>query len=80
MAKRIPQIKPFPWAGSNNPDYARYMREEWGVPVHEDRRHFEMLSLDIFQAGLSWAIVLRKRQSFRRAFANWQIKIGRAHV
>jgi len=45
----------------------RYHDTEWGVPVHEDRRLFEFLTLDAFQAGLSWAIILRKRDGFRRA-------------
>ena len=47
-----------------------YHDSEWGVPVHEDRRHFEFLVLDGFQAGLSWAIILRKREAFRAAFAH----------
>lgn len=46
----------------------RYHDEEWGVPVHDDRKHFEFLVLDAFQAGLSWAIILKKREGFRRAF------------
>lgn len=45
-----------------------YHDREWGVPVHDDRKHFEFLVLDAFQAGLSWAIVLNKRDSFRAAF------------
>lgn len=48
-----------------------YHDTEWGVPVHDDRRHFEFLVLDAFQAGLSWAIVLKKREGFRRAFAGF---------
>ena len=48
-----------------------YHDEEWGVPVHDDRKHFEFMVLDAFQAGLSWAIVLRKREAFRRAFADF---------
>jgi DNA-3-methyladenine glycosylase I len=46
----------------------RYHDTEWGVPVRSDRKHFEYLLLDAFQAGLSWAIILRKREAFRRAF------------
>jgi DNA-3-methyladenine glycosylase I len=46
----------------------RYHDEEWGVPVHDDRKWFEYLVLDAFQAGLSWRIVLRKREGFREAF------------
>jgi DNA-3-methyladenine glycosylase I len=45
-----------------------YHDEEWGVPVHDDRKLFEFLVLDAFQAGLSWAIILRKREGFRKAF------------
>jgi DNA-3-methyladenine glycosylase I len=45
-----------------------YHDTEWGTPVHDDRKHFEFLILDAFQAGLSWAIVLNKRENFRRAF------------
>ncbi len=48
-----------------------YHDTEWGVPVHSDRKLFEFMVLDSFQAGLSWAIVLRKRAAFRRAFAGF---------
>lgn len=48
-----------------------YHDTEWGVPLHDDRKHFEFLLLDAFQAGLSWAIVLGKRDAFRRAFADF---------
>ena len=46
----------------------RYHDTEWGVPLHDDRKLFEFLVLDAFQAGLSWAIVLKKREGFRKAF------------
>lgn len=46
----------------------RYHDEEWGVPVHDDRKHFEMLILEGAQAGLSWETVLRKREAYRKAF------------
>jgi DNA-3-methyladenine glycosylase I len=49
----------------------RYHDEEWGVPLHDDRRHFEFLVLDAFQAGLSWSTILNKREAFRRAFAEF---------
>jgi DNA-3-methyladenine glycosylase I len=55
------------WCGSD-PLYIRYHDEEWGVPVHEDRKLFEMLILEGMQAGLSWLTVLRKREEFRKAF------------
>ena len=49
----------------------RYHDTEWGVPLHDDRKLFEFLVLDAFQAGLSWAIILRKREGFRKAFSNF---------
>src|SRR5713101_4272934 len=49
----------------------RYHDEEWGVPVHDDRKHFEFLLLDGFQAGLSWDTILKKRRNFRDAFDNF---------
>jgi DNA-3-methyladenine glycosylase I len=55
------------WAGLD-PLYCRYHDEEWGVPVHDDRRLFEMLILEGAQAGLSWITILRKRDAYRRAF------------
>lgn len=48
-----------------------YHDEEWGVPVHDDRRHFEFLVLDGAQAGLSWSTILKKREGYRRAFAEF---------
>jgi len=59
-----------PWAGTD-PLYISYHDEEWGVPVHDDRRHFEFLVLEGAQAGLSWLTILRKRQGYRRAFADF---------
>lgn len=59
------------WWAEGNPLMMRYHDTEWGVPVHDDRRHFEFLALDAFQAGLSWAIVLAKRNAFRRAFGDF---------
>ena len=55
------------WAGGD-PLYTVYHDEEWGVPQHDDRRLFEMLLLEGFQAGLSWITILRKRENFRKAF------------
>lgn len=63
----------YPWIGADEKDYIAYMREEWGVPVHDDRRLFEMLILETFQAGLSWATILKRRDAFRDAFANWDV-------
>jgi DNA-3-methyladenine glycosylase I len=60
------------WPG-NDPMMIRYHDSEWGVPVHDDGKHFEFMVLDAFQAGLSWAIVLRKRDGFRKAFDQFDI-------
>jgi DNA-3-methyladenine glycosylase I len=57
--------------GDSNPLYAAYHDEEWGVPVHDDRVLFEFLILEGAQAGLSWETVLRKRESYREAFADF---------
>jgi DNA-3-methyladenine glycosylase I len=56
------------WADSGDPLYSAYHDEEWGVPLHDDRKLFEMLILEGFQAGLSWITILRKRENFRKAF------------
>ena len=61
------------WAGTD-PLYIRYHDEEWGVPLHDDRRLFEMLILEGAQAGLSWITILRKRQAYRKAFDNFDPK------
>lgn len=52
----------------------RYHDEEWGVPLHDDRKLFEFMILDAFQAGLSWRTILHKREHFRKAFANFDVK------
>jgi len=59
------------WVGTNNPLMMEYHDREWGVPVHEDRKHFEFLVLEAAQAGLSWSIVLGKREGYRRAFSGF---------
>jgi DNA-3-methyladenine glycosylase I len=59
------------WVGSDNPLMLEYHDREWGVPVHDDRRHFEFLVLEAAQAGLSWSIVLKKREDYRRAFSQF---------
>jgi DNA-3-methyladenine glycosylase I len=55
------------WCGTD-PLYVQYHDEEWGEPLHDDQRLFEMLILEGFQAGLSWITILRKRENFRKAF------------
>ncbi len=57
------------WANPKNALYLRYHDEEWGVPLHDDRMHFEMLILEGAQAGLSWETILNKREGYRKAFA-----------
>jgi DNA-3-methyladenine glycosylase I len=63
-------VKRCSWAGTD-PLYCAYHDDEWGVPVHDDKKLFEMLVLEGFQAGLSWITILRRRENFRRAFSQW---------
>ena len=60
------------WAPVDQPLYLAYHDEEWGVPVHDDTRLFEMLTLEGAQAGLSWSTILNKREGYRRAFAGFE--------
>jgi len=70
-ARRTPAAKPrCAWCGTD-PLYVRYHDQEWGVPVHDERRHFEFLILEGAQAGLSWITILRKRENYREAFAGF---------
>ncbi len=62
------------WCNLANPLYVRYHDEEWGVPVHDDKKLFEMLLLESFQAGLSWECVLNKREAFREAFDDFTVE------
>lgn len=57
-----------PWVDLTKQDYVDYHDKEWGVPLHNDRRLFEFLTLESAQAGLSWYTVLRKRVAYRSAF------------
>jgi len=59
------------WVNANDPLMVDYHDREWGLPVHEDRKHFEFLVLEAAQAGLSWSIVLKKREGYRRAFSDF---------
>jgi DNA-3-methyladenine glycosylase I len=63
-----------PWCGDDEL-YVKYHDEEWGVPVHDDRKHFEFLVLESAQAGLSWITILRKRENYRRAYAGFDPRI-----
>ena len=58
-----------PWAEGVSELYREYHDKEWGVPAHDDRKHFEFLILEGAQAGLSWSTILNKREGYRRAFA-----------
>jgi DNA-3-methyladenine glycosylase I len=60
------------WWGASTPDYAAYHDQEWGVPSHDDRHLFELLTLEGAQAGLSWSTILNKRGGYRRAFAGFE--------
>lgn len=67
-----------PWSEGVSQDYLAYHDEEWGVPVHDDRRQFEFLILEGAQAGLSWATILHRRAGYRRAFADFDpVKVAR---
>lgn len=68
------EIKRCSWVPENNPQYQKYHDEEWGMPVHDDRKHFEMLILEGAQAGLSWETVLKKREGYKSAFNNFDAK------
>lgn len=62
------------WANPNNEKYIEYHDHEWGIPVHDDQKLFEMLILEGFQAGLSWECVLNKREAFRQAFDQFEVE------
>src|SRR5215470_14796935 len=66
-----PQLTRCGWVGASNQLMVEYHDREWGVPVHDDRKHFEFLVLEAAQAGLSWSIVLNKREGYRRAFSRF---------
>jgi DNA-3-methyladenine glycosylase I len=66
----VTSLKRCAWPGSD-PLMIEYHDREWGVPVRDDRKHFEFLVLEAAQAGLSWAIVLKKREGYRRAFGDF---------
>lgn len=62
------------WVDENSPIYIQYHDEEWGIPKYDDKELFELLILESFQAGLSWITVLKKREDFRIAFDNFDVK------
>ena len=72
MSRKDPKRCPWPVAGDAL--YLKYHDEEWGVPVRDDRKIFEFLVLEAFQAGLSWRTILYKRENFRKAFAGFDYR------
>ena len=66
-----PTLKRCDWCLNSFDDYIRYHDEEWGVPVHDDRIHFEFLVLEGAQAGLSWSTILKRREGYRNAFSGF---------
>ncbi len=66
------------WVGTGKPFYEEYHDREWGIPVHDDTKHFEMLILEGAQAGLSWETILKKREGYRKAFKNFDpVRVAR---
>ena len=63
-----------PW-GDSDPLYVAYHDQEWGVPIHDDQKLFEMLTLEGAQAGLSWITILKKRENYRRAFSGFNPRL-----
>ncbi len=68
------ELKRCPWPGHDDPLMLAYHDKEWGVPIRVDRRIFEFLVLEAFQAGLSWRTILHKRENFRKAFKGFDFK------
>ena len=71
MSSATTAVKRCAWVSEADLLMLEYHYHEWGVPVHDDRKHFEFLVLEAAQAGLSWAIVLKKREGYRRAFGGF---------
>lgn len=74
MEKAQDNLSRCPWC-LGFPEYVQYHDTEWGVPVWDDRIHFEFLILESAQAGLSWATILKKREGYRRAFADFDYQV-----
>ena len=62
------------WVDLTKPDYVEYHDKEWGVPVKDDKRQFEFLTLESAQAGLSWYTILKRRENYRKAFADFDVE------
>lgn len=74
MTKQSSQLQRCRWVPKGNLLYENYHDNEWGVPVHDDRKHFEFLILEGAQAGLSWETILKRRKEYAKAFANFDWK------
>lgn len=68
-------LKRCTWCVGHRDDYIIYHDEEWGVPVHDDQKHFEFLILEGAQAGLSWSTILKRRSGYQKAFANFKPEV-----
>ncbi len=64
-----------PWLDTSKPDYIKYHDDEWGVPVHDDKKMFEFIILESAQAGLSWYTILKRRDGYKNAFANFDVNV-----
>lgn len=62
------------WVDLSSHDYVKYHDEEWGVPVYDDKKLYEMFLLETFQAGLSWITILKKRENFQKAFDEFDVE------
>lgn len=71
--KKTKKLKRCTWAGTD-PLYRQYHDEEWGKPVYDDKKLFEFLVLESAQAGLSWITILRRREGYRKAFADFEVE------
>jgi DNA-3-methyladenine glycosylase I len=68
-------LKRCTWCENLYEEYIKYHDEEWGVPVHDDKKHFEFLILEGAQAGLSWSTILKRREGYRKAFAGYDPEV-----
>ncbi|MHB8481478.1 MAG: DNA-3-methyladenine glycosylase I [Nitrospiria bacterium] len=71
---QVPEVKRCSWPSEDDPLMISYHDEEWGVPLYDDHKIFEFLTLEAFQAGLSWKTILHKRENFRTAFAGFDYR------
>ncbi|MDO6428863.1 DNA-3-methyladenine glycosylase I [Thalassotalea sp. 1_MG-2023] len=74
MSETQPQCR-CPWLDETKPDYVEYHDKEWGVPVYDDVKLFEFLTLESAQAGLSWYTILKRREGYRKAFHNFDVAL-----